>query len=281
MPNVPWPCPVPLVLSQQNVEHMLWKRLGRVVPSWQRPLVELESRKTRRYEARACARATLTIAVSQADRDRLRAISPGATVCAVPSGVDTAYFAPRGEPEVPGRLVFTGSMDWYPNEDAVRHFIDAILPAIRRGAPHTTVSIVGRDPSSRLRAAAARADVQVTGTVGDVRPYVGQAEVFVVPLRIGGGTRLKILEGLAMGKAVVSTTTGAEGLPLVPGTHLLQADDPLEFARAVVALLREPRRRSALGVAGRRLVREYSWAEVGRDFEARCAQAAGLDPRGG
>jgi polysaccharide biosynthesis protein PslH len=281
MPNVPWPCPVPLVLSQQNVEHMLWKRLGRVVPSWQRALVELESRKMRRYEARACARATLTIAVSQADRDRLRAISPGATVCAVPSGVDTAYFAPRGEPEVPGRLVFTGSMDWYPNEDAVRHFIDAILPAIRREAPHTTVSIVGRDPSSRLRAAAARADVQITGTVADVRPYVGQAEVFVVPLRIGGGTRLKILEGLAMGKAVVSTTIGAEGLPLVPGTHLLQADDPPEFARAVVALLREPRRRSALGAAGRRLVREYSWAEVGRDFEARCAQAAGLDPRGG
>jgi glycosyltransferase involved in cell wall biosynthesis len=281
MPNLPSPCPVPVVLFEHNVEHMIWKRLARTVPRWQRALVELEWRKVRRYEARACAQATLTIAVSEADRDLLSALAPHATVCVVPGGVDTSDLAPRDEREVPGRLVFTGSMDWYPNEDAVLWFMDAILPAIRRQVPDTTLTVVGRDPSSRLRAAAARADVQVTGTVEDVRPYVAEAAVFVVPLRVGGGTRLKILEALAMGKAAVSTTMGAEGLPLDSGRHFHRADDPSEFARAVVALLRDPGRRSALGAAGRRLVGKYSWAEVSRDFEARCAQAtAGLDPTG-
>ena len=108
----------------------------------------------------------------------------------------------------------------------------------------------------------------------DVRPWVAEAAVYVVPLRVGGGTRLKIFEGLAMGKAVVSTTIGAEGLPLVDGTHFLRADGPADFARAVVSLLRDPDRRKALGTAGRRLMEErYSWARVAAEFEARCEEA--------
>src|SRR6478736_2110447 len=119
-------------------------------------------------------------------------------------------------------------MDWYPNEDAILYFLDAILPQVRREVPGVSLAVVGRDPTERLRAAAA-AGVRGTGTVADVRPYVAEAAVYVVPLRVGGGTRLKIFEALAMGKAVVSTSVGAEGLPMTPGQHFLQADSPEDF----------------------------------------------------
>jgi glycosyltransferase involved in cell wall biosynthesis len=188
--------------------------------------------------------------------------------------VDTSFFTPNGVHEAPARLVFTGAMDWYPNEDAILYFIDGILPSIRREVPRVALTVVGRNPSSRLRAAAEAAGVRVTGTVEDVRPWVAEATVYVVPLRVGGGTRLKIFEGLAMSKAVVSTTVGAEGLPLVDGTHFVRADAPAAFADAVVSLLRDPFRRKALGMAGRRLVEErYSWTRVAREFEAHCEEA--------
>src|SRR5207244_10225244 len=135
-------------------------------------------------------------------------------------GVDTAFFVPNGSHEASPSLVFIGSMDWYPNEDAILHFIHAVLPEIRRRVPESSLTVVGRNPTARLRAAAAAAGVRVTGTVDDVRRYVGEAEVYVVPLRVGGGTRLKIFESLAMATAVVSTTVGAEGLRVPSGSHL-------------------------------------------------------------
>jgi polysaccharide biosynthesis protein PslH len=166
-------------------------------------------------------------------------------------------------------------MDWFPNEDAIRFFVDAILPRIRVVVPDVTLSVVGRNPSRDLRETAERAGVLVTGTVDDVRPYVDASAVYVVPLRAGGGTRLKIFEALAMGKAVVSTTVGAEGLAVTPGRDILIANDPDEFANSVVALLRDPARRLALGRAGRALVqRRYSWEHVSGEFERYCQSAA-------
>lgn len=273
-PNVPLGGPVPVVFFAHNVEHMIWRRLRQIeTRRWRRPLLELEWRKMRRYEARICARAALTITVSDVDRAVLAEQAPGARICAIPTGVDTAYFTPNGSREAPGRLVFTGSMDWYPNEDAMLYFMGAILPRIRQDVPDVSLTVVGRNPSARLAEAASTVGVQVTGTVDDIRPHVDEAAVYVVPLRVGGGTRLKIFEALAMGKAVVSTTVGAEGLPLIPGEHFLRADDPADFARAVVALLRDPNRRQALGMAGRRLVEErYAWPRVAAEFESRCAE---------
>jgi len=273
-PSVPLGGRVPTLLFQHNVEHQIWKRLARTErrPA-RRALLELEWRKTRRYEARACARASLTVAVSEPDRAMLSELAPGARIHAVPTGVDTSFFAPGAGPEIPHRLVFTGSMDWYPNEDAMLHFIEAVLPRIRRDVPAASLTIVGRRPSARLHEAAAAAGVEVTGTVDDVRPFMADAEVYVVPLRVGGGTRLKIFEALAMGKAVVSTSVGAEGLPLVSGQHFIQADDPEAFATSVIALLKDPGRRRALGSGGRRLVEErYSWPQVAREFTARCEE---------
>jgi polysaccharide biosynthesis protein PslH len=274
IPNIPLYGPVPVILFAHNVEHLIWNRLCQVETRlWRRALLELEWRKLRRYEAQACNRARLTIAVSEVDRHLLAANAPRSTVCTISTGVDTAYFMPDKSPELPATLVFTGSMDWYPNEDAVLYFIDTILPGIRREIPNVSLMVVGRNPTHRLRAAAARANLRVTGTVEDIRPYVAEAAVYVVPLRVGGGTRLKIFEALAMGKAVVSTTVGVEGLPLVPGEHFLRADDPAEFMQAIVALLRNPTRRKMLGLAGRRLVEErYPWSQVACEFEARCQE---------
>jgi len=266
---VPLAGPVPAVLFEHNVEHVIWRRLARVERRpWRRALLEIEWRKMRRVEARACAAARLTLAVSEADRAALLALAPQATVRAIPTGVDAQYFHPNGATEAPAEIVFTGSMDWYPNEDAILHFIDAVLPRVRAEVPAATLTVVGRNPAPRLHAAAARAGVRVTGTVEDVRPFVDAAAVYVAPLRVGGGTRLKIFEALAMGKAVVSTTVGAEGLPLRPGEQVVLADDPREFARAVVSLLRDPERRRTIGAAARRFVLErYSWARVSREFE--------------
>ncbi len=272
MPNLPASMPVPIVLFEHNVEHMIWKRLYQVEKRpWRRGLLAVEWRKMRHYEAEACARAGLTVAVSEADRALLTAGAPGADIRAIPTGVDTAYFHPNGAAEAPATLVFTGSMDWYPNEDAILYFLEAILPEVRREVPGVSLAVVGRDPTDRLRAAGAAAGIRVTGTVADVRPYVAEAAVYVVPLRVGGGTRLKIFEALAMGKAVVSTRVGAEGLPIVSDRHFLQADSPAAFAQAVISLLKDADRRRALGLAGRRLVEErYSWSQVTRDFEGHC-----------
>jgi len=276
IPNVPLAGPIPIILFEHNAEHVIWTRLSQLeTRALYRPLLALESKKMRRFETQACARVSLTIAVSEADREVLAADAPGAKVRSISTGVDVSYFTPNGAHELPAGLVFTGAMDWYPNEDAMLYLVEAILPLIRREVAQASLVVVGRNPSPRLRTAAAGAGVHVTGTVDDVRPYVADAAVYVVPLRIGGGTRLKIFEALAMGKAVVSTMVGAEGLPLIPGEHFIQADGPADFAKAVVSLLRNPVRRRELGVAGRRLVEErYSWPSVAREFEARCREVA-------
>lgn len=272
--NVPMNSGVPVVLFQHNVEHLIWQRLSALEPrGWRRALLEIEWRKLRAREADACRDADLTIAVSDDDRRRLAAMAPAARICAVPTGVDTRYFSPNGYHEHANRIVFSGSMDWHPNEDAVLYFADTILPRIRAEIPDASLTIVGRNPGARLRELAAKPGIVVTGTVDDVRPMIAEAAVYVVPLRAGSGTRLKIFEALAMGKAVVSTTVGAEGLALEPGRHFVPADDPSAFAGAVVGLLRDEERRQALGRAGRSLVEAYySWATVAREFERRCEE---------
>ena len=272
-PNASWDGSTPTVLFQHNVEHVIWKRLSEGSRGWRRALLEVEWRKMRRYERRACTRANLTVAVSEVDRARLADLAPGANICAIPTGVDTDYFAPTRLPEKPASLVFTGSMDWYPNEDAVLYFLDAILPAVLREIPETSLAVVGRNPTARLRSVSSKAPVSVTGTVEDVRPYIQEAAVYVVPLRIGGGTRLKIFEALAMAKPVVSTRVGAEGLPLEPGKHFALADEPEDFAREIVSLLRDSQRRRTLGAAGRSLVEDrFSWPRVAGEFESRCRE---------
>jgi glycosyltransferase involved in cell wall biosynthesis len=272
--NIPIDGRVPVVLFEHNVEYLIWQRLSAIECSpWKRALFELEWRKLRLREAAVCRAANLTIAVSDEDRQRLLQLARGARIGAIPTGVDTSYFKPGDRPEIPGRLAFSGSMDWHPNEDAVIHFGESILPKIRACVPHASFTVVGRNPTQKLRDSAERLGMIVTGTVDDVRPYLDEASVYVVPLRAGSGTRMKIFEALGMAKPVVSTTVGAEGLALTPDKEFIAADDPQEFADAVVSLLNDEARRRALGEAGRSLVVErYSWEQVAREFEALCTE---------
>jgi glycosyltransferase involved in cell wall biosynthesis len=194
----------------------------------------------------------------------------------VPTGVDTAAFAPQGETFVrPQHLVFTGSMDWIPNEDAMRHFCHEILPRIRAEERAVTLSIVGRAPTPSVRRLGDIEGVEVTGRVDDVRPHIASAAVYVVPIRIGGGTRLKIFEAMSMAKAVVSTTVGAEGLPVTDGRDVLIRDTPQAFASAVVALLRDPARRAPLERAARDLVvADCDWSAVAEQLDVALVRAA-------
>lgn len=276
--NIPGPDgqPVPVVLFTHNVEHMIWQRLCTNERNpIKRLLLAIEWRKMRRYERLACQRADLTLTVSDADKLLFEQMAPGLTAHAIPTGVDIGYFRPEETGNERNlHIVFSGSMDWFPNEDGMLWFIESMLPRIRAEESGISVTIVGRNPSAKLKRIAEDNGVHVTGTVDDVRPSVIEAAVYIVPLRVGGGTRLKIFEALAMGKAIVSTTVGAEGLPLEDGKHLVLADTPEAFAHQVANLVKDPALRARLGRAGRELVQaRYSWQRVAGDFEALCRKA--------
>jgi polysaccharide biosynthesis protein PslH len=218
-----------------------------------------------RYERTYLNRADHVLAVSEQDRNAFSKFVDPSRITVIPTGVDVDYFRPSSELEqTPNSLVFSGAMDWMPNEDGILYFIHEILPLIRREIPEISLCVVGRDPSRKLRdLAASLPSIQVTGRVEDIRPFVRRSAVYVVPLRIGGGTRLKIFEAMAMGKSIVSTTIGAEGLPINPGKDVLIADQPQEFADATVALLKDPSRRTEMGRAARELVgTRFSWESI-------------------
>ncbi len=218
--NVPEHLPCPSVLFTHNVEAEIWRRHAETARSpLRKALLRSQWRKTVQFERDAVRRFDLVLAVSDTDRRTLlNAYGPlRQPVHVVPTGVDTAYFAQVSATVRPRHLVFTGSMDWLPNEDGMLYFVHEVLPLIRRDEPSATLSIVGRAPTPAIVKLGSEYGVEVTGRVDDVRPHMAAAAVYVVPLRIGGGTRLKIFEAMAMGKPVVSTTIGAEGLPVTSG----------------------------------------------------------------
>jgi len=220
--------------------------------------------KTKWVERRLSRQFDAVYVVSEMDRAYLAAIDPRLRIYVVSNGVDTDRFLPESEPPPPPvHLVFTGAMDYTANEHAVLFFYREILPRIAARLPEVRVWLVGRDPGPRLAALAQDPRVSLTGAVEDVRPYLVRATVVVVPMRLGSGTRIKILEALAMGKAVVPTRTGAEGLRVAAGRHLVIADEPTAFAAEVLRLAQDPAERRRLGREGRVLVEaEYDWRVV-------------------
>ena len=280
--NLPKSLPCPAVIFTHNVEAEIWRRHADTkssVPA--RWLYRLQHQRMLRFEDETLRRFDGVLAVSDADRETFGRLYPevtGKPMWVVRTGVDTEYFVPSPEPRVPGpepRLVFTGSMDWLPNEDAMKYFCADILPLIRRQEPRVTLSIVGRAPTPAVKALAGDG-IEVTGTVDDVRPYMKKAAAYIVPLRIGGGTRLKIFEAMAMGKAVVSTTVGAEGLPVVAGEHALIADEPQAFADAVLTLLRDTTARRRMESSARSLVvQNYDWSAVAGELDEALRVCAG------
>jgi sugar transferase (PEP-CTERM/EpsH1 system associated) len=272
--NVPDALPAPAVLFEHNVEAMIWQRHVSVPQHpLRRAYMRLQWQRMLRYEARECRRFAHVIAVSAVDAQVIRREYAVASVGYVPTGVDLEYFsASRPRPQQSRDLVFIGSMDWMPNDDGIRWFAREVFGRIQERVSGARLTVVGRSPSPGLRELAARNPaIQVTGTVADVRPYLERAGVCVVPLRIGGGTRLKIYEMMAMGVPVVSTAIGAEGLPIRHDEHLLIADSVDEQVSAVCALLADRARADLLAANAMRHVQEHcSWDAAAERFLAQC-----------
>ncbi len=262
---IPWDWTCPKVLFTHNVEEQIWRRHFQVTrnPIW-KAVSWREYQTMRSAERRYVRLADHVLTVSESDRSYFAAYADPAKLTVVPTGVDVEYFQPGSAPKNPDTLVFTGSMDWLPNEDAISYFAESILSHLQREVPGVKLNVVGRRPSRRLlKLASESTGIVVTGEVPDIRPMVHNSCVYVVPLRIGGGTRIKIFEAMAMGKAIVSTSVGAEGLPVRHNENIILADDPEDFAKQVARLLRDQETRERIGRAARILVEQnYSWRSV-------------------
>jgi len=259
----------PSVLFQHNVESALWRRQAKhqANPA-KRIAFAIEAWKMDRYERATVRRFHHIIAVSENDRDLMSAMTDASRITVAPTGVDLAqYRAVAGREASEPIVMFLGSMDWEANVDGVEFFCRDIWPRIRAAVPAARFRIVGRRPGARVQRLTELPSVEVTGDVPSVVEYLQDAAVFVVPLRIGGGTRLKIYEAMAAGRAVVSTSIGAEGLDVNHGRDVILADEPTSFADGVISLLTDPKRRRAMESEAATQAARFDWSVVVKQFE--------------
>ena len=264
---------IPKLLFQHNVESMIAKRHFKEEENivakcyWY-----IQWKKMEWYEKKMCQWFDHVIAVSENDKDMFEKYFSARAVSVIPTGVDVECFCPQDINVESNTLVFVGGMDWLPNEDGIIYFTKEILPLIQKEIPAVQLYVVGRNPTEKIeRLGKVNKAIIVTGSVEDVRPYIAKAQVSIVPLRIGGGTRLKIYQFMAMAKPVVSTTIGAEGLTVTHGEDILLADTPDRFAREVINLLNNSKLREDIGKAGEEMVNKYySWDKITKCFEEIC-----------
>jgi polysaccharide biosynthesis protein PslH len=258
---------VPATLGHHNIEsHMLLRRAAGERNAFKRLYFLQEGTRVRRYEARVARSFAAHITCSDLDCERLRAVNSRANAIAIPNGVDVDYFSPSGSESATPSLIFVGSLNWYPNVDAVLFLLREIWPAVKRAVPHLRLDIVGSAPPPAIRdLAAGLQDVTVHGFVDDVRPLMEAATLYVCPIRDGGGTKLKLLDAFAMRKCVIAHPIACEGIDVVPGQHVHLADSAASFAHSVQRLLQQPGEREAMGRAARQLVVErYAFSQIGR-----------------
>jgi glycosyltransferase involved in cell wall biosynthesis len=253
--------------------HLFQRRADNERSVLRRCYLRREVSKLRREERRVCPRVDLNIAVSRLDAERLQEIAGPIPTAVVENGVDVDYFHPV-ESDTRRELVFAGSLGTYPNRDAVTFLLSEIWPALQAAAPDYRVTVVGPDPTPTMLAAARDPRVAVTGVVPDVRPYMARAAVYVCPMRVGGGTRLKVLDALAMEKPLVATALAVEGLDLIEERHYLRAETAAEFVAQIRRLEGDAQLRRALGRAGRALARRYSWDVIGERLRRAYAGAS-------
>lgn len=278
---------VPLVLNHHNLEsHLLRRRAEAHRRRAGKIFFGREADKVERWERSLAAQAAVNLMVSDLDGERLRELVPDARTATVANGVDVEFFGALRDVAVrPRSMVFAGGMDWFPNRDAMEHFATDVWPLLAADAPDRTLTVIGRSPPPALvAAAAADARVRALGFVDDVRPHVAASAAYVCPIRVGGGTRLKILDALAMRRPLVSTDIGVEGLGLEPERHYLPANAPAEFVAQLGRLDADPALGARLAAAGRRFVEEhFAWERVGdelaRAYESATARARAPAPR--
>ena len=253
---------VPVACTHHNVESQLLRRRATAVPNpILRRYIDLQATLTDREERRWCPRVDVNVAVSDEDRDLLREMAPSSRLIVVPNGVDTDYFEPR--PGAAKGVVFLGGYHWFPNRDAMEYFADSILPELRKRCPDLPVTWVGKVPPPAVERFEAEG-IRMAGFVDDFRPVVADAACYIAPLRVGGGTRLKLVEGMALGKAIVSTSQGCEGLRIEDGENMLVRDDPVAFAEGIRQVVEDADLRTRLELGARRTAVElYDWRVVG------------------
>jgi glycosyltransferase involved in cell wall biosynthesis len=265
------------VVMAHNVESIIWQRYHETESNpLRRWYIGRQWRKFQRFERRALGEVKHTIAVSDADAERLRQDFGVGRLSVVENGVDTAYFQPQARQRQRGRLLFLGSLDWRPNLDGVRLLLERVFPAVRAAEPSASLCIVGRNPPEWLRRSiAAVPGVELRADVPDVRPFLADCGLLVVPLRIGGGSRLKILEALASGTPVVSTRIGAEGLRLEAGEDLVVVADIDDLSNALITAIRRPDVLQAQSERGREKVLEhYDWDRLAQKLDGVWRQCA-------
>jgi glycosyltransferase involved in cell wall biosynthesis len=277
--NLPPSCP--FVLFQHNVETLIWRRYAeRAADPLRRAYYRLQAARLFEFERRACQRAAHVATVSENDARLLREWFGISGATSIPTGVNADYFQPPADTaqQPTADLVFVGSFDWTPNIEGISWFVREVLPLIRQRRPGCSLALVGRDPVPAIRALA-EADplITVTGTVPDVRPWLWGGGISIVPLRIGGGTRLKIYESMAAAIPVVSTTIGAEGLEIDPPNNIRVADTAAGFASECLSLLENARERDCVARAAVQMVRQhFSWENAAQSLEGILATAGVL-----
>lgn len=273
--NFPRVSPTPCVLFQHNVESVLWRRQARYEPSAMKRLAfSIEAAKMARYEAATVARFDHVVAVAEGDRQAMCAMTDPDRLSVVPTGVDVRQYRAAAARAADRHVVtFLGSMDWEANIDAVEYFCRDIWPAVQTAVPSAQFRIVGRNPHPRVQKLSSPS-VLVTGTVPSVLDHLEETAVFVVPLRVGGGTRLKIFEAMAAGRAVVSTSIGAEGLDVTDGGDIILADTAASFADAIIGLLNDTERKNRLGRAAAESAARHDWGAIAERMEAILRRAA-------
>ncbi|MFY9561011.1 MAG: glycosyltransferase [Terriglobales bacterium] len=265
--NFPGRLTIPSVLFQHNVESEIWRRHAATAGNpVKKMMYGMEFRKMQRYEQIEVRKFHHVVAVSESDRALMTQGGDGDRITVVPTGVDLGEYRPAPKAAEPAPLVtFVGAMDWEPNVDGVEYFASEIWPAIKAEVPEAHLRLVGRNPDRRVQKWASDS-IEVTGRVPSVVEHLRQSAVVIVPLRIGGGTRLKIYEAMATAKAVVSTTIGAEGLDVHHGRDIMLADDARSFAQAVIMLLRDRELRRRYEKAAAETAARCDWPAIGERF---------------
>jgi glycosyltransferase involved in cell wall biosynthesis len=277
LPNVPMTC------THHSIESDLLRlQADRFRNRAVRAYINHQASLLEKIERRLCPDFDLNVMMSDLDAQRLRALAPAVATTVIPNGVDTDFFQPASADVLAGRVIFLGPTYMFPNRDAVDFFLSGPWPAIREHCPEATLHLVGKNSAEEKARFESRPGVIANGHVPDVRPHLAAAAVSIVPIRVGGGTRLKILDSWAMGKAVVSTTVGCEGLDTRDGHNILIRDDPTDFANAVVQVLRDPQLRNQLGTQGRKTVEDlYGWPVVGKKLTGQYEELISAAPASG
>jgi sugar transferase (PEP-CTERM/EpsH1 system associated) len=254
------------ILNHHNIESDLFANRIKVERNPLKNLFyRIEARKLHLYEKKYCRKFDLNLTVSHLDKQILASIIPGLKIAVVPNGVDTQYFLRKDTKTAKNSLIMVSGMNWYPNRDAVIYMCNRIWPLLDKDIPNLFLTVVGAQPPKEVIALAHKDNrVKVTGFVDDVRPFIESADLYLCPMRDGGGTRLKILDAMAMGKAIISTTKGCEGIDVTPGKNILIADTPTEFAAQIKKALSDTGMKVRLENEARKLAEtKYSWRIIG------------------